>query len=78
MLRKWWGITLLLMALVMVLAAGCGQAQEPSPTPVVSAPAQEAPMGFAMAGQVEAVEVDLGDEVQAGDTLVSLEASRPG
>jgi len=99
MLRKWWGITLLLMSLVMVLAAGCGQAQEPSPTPVVSAPdplapsqgssfsgptvtasgevvaAQEAPMGFAMAGQVEAVEVDLGDEVQQGETLVGLESS---
>ncbi|HUV90312.1 MAG TPA: efflux RND transporter periplasmic adaptor subunit [Anaerolineae bacterium] len=99
MLRKWWGVTLLLMSLVIVLAAGCGQAPKPSPTPVVSPPdasapsqgssfsgptvtasgevvaAQGAPMGFAMARQVEAVEVDLGDEVQAGETLVSLEAS---
>ena len=32
-------------------------------------------MGFAMAGQVEAVEVDLGDEVQQGETLVGLESS---
>lgn len=32
-------------------------------------------MGFAMAGQVEAVQVSLGDEVQEGDTLLSLEAS---
>jgi len=32
-------------------------------------------MGFAMAGQVETVEVSLGDEVQEGDTLLSLEAS---
>jgi len=37
--------------------------------------AQEAQMGFAMAGQVEAVQVSLGDEVQEGDTLLSLEAS---
>jgi len=37
--------------------------------------AQEAQMGFAMAGQVETVEVSLGDEVQEGDTLLSLEAS---
>jgi HlyD family secretion protein len=37
--------------------------------------AEEAQMGFAMAGQVDAVEVDLGDEVQQGDVLVSLEAS---
>jgi HlyD family secretion protein len=32
-------------------------------------------MGFALAGQVKTVEVSLGDQVQAGDTLVSLEAS---
>ena len=32
-------------------------------------------MGFALAGQVKTVEVSLGDEVQAGDTLLSLEAS---
>jgi HlyD family secretion protein len=32
-------------------------------------------MGFAMAGQVEAVQVSLGEEVQEGDTLLSLEAS---
>ena len=37
--------------------------------------AQEAQMGFAMAGQVELVEVNLGDEVLAGDSLVSLESS---
>ncbi len=37
--------------------------------------AQEAQMGFAMAGQVETVEVELGDEVQQGDTLVALESS---
>ncbi|MCJ7620255.1 MAG: efflux RND transporter periplasmic adaptor subunit [Anaerolineae bacterium] len=37
--------------------------------------AQEAQMGFAMAGQVEAVQVSLGDEVQEGDILVALEAS---
>jgi HlyD family secretion protein len=32
-------------------------------------------MGFAMAGQVGAVEVELGDEVQQGQTLVVLESS---
>jgi HlyD family secretion protein len=37
--------------------------------------AQETQMGFAMAGQVETVEVELGDEVQEGDTLVALESS---
>ena len=37
--------------------------------------AQEAQMGFAMAGQVETVEVNLGDEVLEGDTLISLESS---
>jgi HlyD family secretion protein len=37
--------------------------------------AQEAQMGFAMTGQVESVEVELGDEVQQGDTLVTLESS---
>jgi HlyD family secretion protein len=37
--------------------------------------AQEAQMGFALAGQVETVEVSLGDEVQEGDTLTSLESS---
>jgi HlyD family secretion protein len=36
--------------------------------------AQEAQMGFAMSGQVETVEVNLGDLVQEGDTLVSLKA----
>ena len=37
--------------------------------------AQKAQMGFALAGQVEAVQVSLGDEVQEGDILVALEAS---
>jgi HlyD family secretion protein len=37
--------------------------------------AQEAHMGFALAGQVETVEVNLGDEVAAGDPLISLESS---
>jgi len=37
--------------------------------------AQQALMGFAMAGQVEAVDVNLGDEVVEGDILVSLESS---
>lgn len=37
--------------------------------------AQEAQMGFAMAGQVETVEVNLGDEILEGDTLISLESS---
>jgi multidrug efflux pump subunit AcrA (membrane-fusion protein) len=37
--------------------------------------AQEAQMGFTTAGQVEAVEVEPGDEVQEGDVLVSLESS---
>jgi HlyD family secretion protein len=37
--------------------------------------AQEAQMGFALAGQVETVEVELGDEVLEGDTLISLESS---
>jgi len=37
--------------------------------------AREAQMGFPMAGQVETVEVALGDAVQEGETLVSLEAS---
>jgi HlyD family secretion protein len=37
--------------------------------------AQQAQMGFAMAGQVETVEVNLGDEVLEGDTLISLESS---
>jgi HlyD family secretion protein len=37
--------------------------------------AQEAQMGFALAGQVETVEVSLGDEVLEGDTLIALEAS---
>ena len=37
--------------------------------------AQEAQMGFAFAGQVETVEVSLGDEVLDGDTLISLESS---
>jgi len=37
--------------------------------------AQEALMGFSVAGQVELVEVNLGDEVLAGDSLVSLESS---
>ena len=37
--------------------------------------AQEAQMGFALAGQVETVEVNLGDEVVEGDTLISLESS---
>jgi HlyD family secretion protein len=40
--------------------------------------AREAQMGFAMAGQVETVGVDLGDEVQQGDTLVALESSSLG
>ena len=37
--------------------------------------AQEAQMGFPMAGQVKTVQVTLGDEVQEGDTLISLESS---
>jgi HlyD family secretion protein len=37
--------------------------------------AQEAQMGFSMAGQVERVEVELGDRVEEGDTLVSLESA---
>jgi len=37
--------------------------------------AQEAQMGFALAGQVQTVEVELGDEVLQGDTLISLESS---
>ena len=37
--------------------------------------AQQAQMGFALAGQVEAVEVNLGDQVLEGDVLVSLESS---
>jgi multidrug resistance efflux pump len=32
-------------------------------------------MGFALAGQVQTVEVSLGDEVLTGDTLIALEAS---
>ena len=37
--------------------------------------AQEAQMGFPMAGQVKTVEVDLGGQVQQGELLVALEAS---
>jgi HlyD family secretion protein len=37
--------------------------------------AQEAQMGFAMAGQVATVDVELGDKVQQGETLVALESS---
>jgi HlyD family secretion protein len=37
--------------------------------------AQQAQMGFAMSGQVGTVAVALGDQVQAGDTLVSLQAA---
>jgi HlyD family secretion protein len=37
--------------------------------------AQEAQMGFSLAGQVERVEVKLGDQVEEGTTLVSLESS---
>ena len=37
--------------------------------------AQEAQMGFALAGQVETVEVEMGDDVLEGDTLISLESS---
>jgi HlyD family secretion protein len=37
--------------------------------------AQEAQMGFALAGQVATVEVNLGDEVLEGDILISLESS---
>jgi multidrug efflux pump subunit AcrA (membrane-fusion protein) len=36
---------------------------------------QQAQMGFAIAGEVEAVQVTLGDEVQEGDILVALESS---
>ncbi len=99
MVRKWWGIVLLLLSLLMVLAVGCGPASGPSPTPVAPPPdttppwpssgsggptvsasgevvaEQAAQMGFAMAGQVETVEVSLGDEVVEGDTLISLESS---
>ena len=37
--------------------------------------AQEARMGFAISGQVETVEVEMGDEVGEGQSLVSLESS---
>ena len=37
--------------------------------------AQEAHLGFAMAGQVGTVEVELGQKVQEGQTLVALESS---
>jgi HlyD family secretion protein len=37
--------------------------------------ARQAQMGFVLSGQVEAVAVDLGDDVSAGDVLVSLESS---
>jgi HlyD family secretion protein len=37
--------------------------------------AQEAQMGFTLAGQVETVNVELGDQVEEGTTLVSLESS---
>ena len=37
--------------------------------------ARQALMGFAMAGQVETVEINLGDQVLEGDVLVSLESS---
>lgn len=37
--------------------------------------AQQSQMGFTMAGQVKIVEVDLGDEVEQGETLVVLESS---
>ena len=101
MLRKWWGITLLLMSLVMVLAAGCGggtgahangrslrpgragplageqlqRAHRHTASGEVVAAQEGPPWASAMAGQVEAVEVDLGDEVQQGETLVALESS---
>ncbi len=61
----------------------------PAPTPVLPSrsvggavtasgevvAAQEAQMGFTLAGQVESVEVELGDQVEQGTTLVSLESS---
>jgi HlyD family secretion protein len=37
--------------------------------------AQESQMGFTLAGQVETVGVELGDQVEQGTTLVSLESS---
>jgi len=37
--------------------------------------AEEAQMGFALAGQVETVEINLGDQVLEGDVLISLESS---
>ena len=37
--------------------------------------ARQAQMGFALAGQVETVEINLGDQVLEGDVLVSLESS---
>ena len=37
--------------------------------------AQEVRMGFALAGQVETVEIQMGDEVLQGETLVALESS---
>jgi len=61
----------------------------PAPTPVLPSrsvggavtasgevvAAQEAQMGFSLAGQVERVEVELGDQVEEGTALVSLESS---
>jgi HlyD family secretion protein len=61
----------------------------PAPTPVLPSrsvggtvtasgevtAAQEAQMGFTLAGQVESVEVELGDQVEQGTILVSLEDS---
>jgi HlyD family secretion protein len=41
MVRKWWGIALLLLSLLMLLATGCGRTVGPSPTPV--APLAETP-----------------------------------
>jgi multidrug efflux pump subunit AcrA (membrane-fusion protein) len=37
--------------------------------------AREARMGFAISGQVETVEVEVGDEVRQGESLVALESS---
>jgi HlyD family secretion protein len=61
----------------------------PAPTPVLPSrsvggavtasgevvAAEEAQMGFTLAGQVETVEVELGDQVEQGAALVSLESS---
>ncbi len=93
MVRKWWVLILLLVA---VLVAGCGGRSEPTPVVIATAPpsapgaysggptvsasgevvaAQEAQIGFTLAGRVTTVAVDVGDEVQEGDVLLMLETA---